>query len=514
MEIYDLATFKSIFRGLDRAYGQYRAGEQKENGKQGGKAYITKGKITDQMWLDHLEGKQPSLGIIPIMDDSKCYWGCIDVDMYPLNLKELVQKIQSKSLPLIVCRSKSGGAHIFIFTKEAVTAQLMREKLSDFAAFLGFANCEIFPKQIEIRADRGDTGNFLNLPYFGGSNPEITQRFAITKDGKPYTLLEFFKLHNTHALTEADLKKLSTTKKATSTGFDGPPCLEHLMNEKIPEGGRDNTLYQYAVYAKKKWPEEWQDQLDSFNHKFMDPILPSKQVLKTISQHEKKDYQFKCKDQPMCSVCNASLCKSRQYGIGNDYNHTVTDLTKYESDESVWFLNVDGRRLCIGTDEFFDQAKFRKACMNTLNVLPNKMAARDWDARIQSLLAVVEVIEMPEEVTKVGRFDNYLESFLSDQGEAMTIDEILIDKAWTPEDEEVTYFRLTSLENYLNKKRFTNFSSTQMCARIRELDGDSTKKKIRGKSYHLWYIPNKFKELDKKDISDLPIPDLTSKTPF
>ena len=77
------------------AHFRYKQGEQKENGKQGGKAYITKGKITDQMWLDHLEGKQPSLGIIPIMDDSKCYWGCIDVDMYPLNLKELVQKIEN-----------------------------------------------------------------------------------------------------------------------------------------------------------------------------------------------------------------------------------------------------------------------------------------------------------------------------------------------------------------------------------------------------------------------------------
>ncbi len=258
--------------------------------------------------------------------------------------------------------------------------------------------------------------------------------------------------------------------------FDGPPCLEHLMNEKIPEGGRDNTLYQYAVYAKKKWPDEWQDKIDEFNHKFMDPILPSKQVLKTVNQHEKKEYQFKCKDQPMCSVCNSQLCRTRKFGIGNDYDHDVTDLTKYESDESVWFLNVDGRRLCISTDEFFDQAKFRKACMNTLNVLPNKMAARDWDARIQALLAMVEVIEMPEEVTKVGRFDNYMESFLSDQGEAMTIDEILIDKAWSPEDEEVTYFKLSSLENYLTKKRFTNFSSTQMCARIRELNGDSIKK--------------------------------------
>ena len=31
---YDIGTFKNIFRGLDRAYGQYRVGEQKENGKQ------------------------------------------------------------------------------------------------------------------------------------------------------------------------------------------------------------------------------------------------------------------------------------------------------------------------------------------------------------------------------------------------------------------------------------------------------------------------------------------------
>ncbi len=35
METYDVATFKTIFKGLERAYGQYRSGEQKENGKQG-----------------------------------------------------------------------------------------------------------------------------------------------------------------------------------------------------------------------------------------------------------------------------------------------------------------------------------------------------------------------------------------------------------------------------------------------------------------------------------------------
>ena len=134
------------------------------------------------------------------------------------------------------------------------------------------------------------------------------------------------------------------------------------MAQGIPQGGRDNTLYQYAVYAKKKWPEDWQDKIDEFNHKYMDPPLRSQQVQKTIRQHERKDYQYKCKDQPMCAVCSPLQCRARQYGIGNSFEHQVSDLTKFESDESTWFLNIDGRRLKLSTEQLYDQHKFRKAC--------------------------------------------------------------------------------------------------------------------------------------------------------
>ena len=34
-------------------------------------------------------------------------------------------------------------------------------------------------------------------------------------------------------------------------------------------------------------------------------------------------------------------CRARQYGIGNSFEHQVSDLTKFES-ESTWFLNIDG----------------------------------------------------------------------------------------------------------------------------------------------------------------------------
>ena len=84
--------FKSIFYGLDRAYGQYKSDGQSVNGKAGGQAYILKKPVTDRLWIDHIEGKDPSLGIKPIRDDSTCIWGCIDIDTYPLDHKKIIRK--------------------------------------------------------------------------------------------------------------------------------------------------------------------------------------------------------------------------------------------------------------------------------------------------------------------------------------------------------------------------------------------------------------------------------------
>ena len=95
--------------------------------------------------------------------------------------------------------------------------------------------------------------------------------------------------------------------------------------------------------------------VNEFNSKHMDRPLGFSQVEKTIKQHEKTDYQYKCKDQPMCAVCNAPLCKARKFGIGDNYDVIISDLTKLESDESMWFLNVDGKRMSLNTEQLFDQ---------------------------------------------------------------------------------------------------------------------------------------------------------------
>ena len=497
--------FKSIFNGLDRAYGQYKSEGPKANGKIGGKAFILKEPVTDKLWTDHLEGKDPSLGIIPIRDDSTCSWGCIDVDTYPLDYKKIIAHIRELKLPLVMCRSKSGGAHIFIFLKEPVQASLVRDKLTEWSAEIGYANCEIFPKQVEIKADRGDTGNFLNLPYHSDNN---TNRYAFNDDGSGASLDEFFSLYDIHAVDQETL--LSTKvkrKKEVKELEDGPPCLATLMSQGIPEGGRDNTLYQYAVYAKKKWPNEWQAKVDEFNHKYMEKPLGSAQVQKTVTQHERKDYQYKCKDQPMCAVCSPIVCQSRQYGIGDSFEHNFSDLTKIQSDQSVWFLNIDGQRIVLDTEELFDQNKFRKACMDKINIVPNPMRPNAWTTRLQQLLRDIEVIEAPKEIRKEGRFKSLLEQFLDDQGAAEHIDEINMGKAWF--DKGKAYFKTDAIQTFLEKKRFKDFTSTQIHATIRQMGGGHAHKKVQGTTAFMWYIP-----YTRKEEKSFAVPPLEEKTDF
>ncbi len=110
-------SFIEIFSGLERAHGVTYVDKKGADGQKiKGKSFVTREPVTTNMWLQHLQGKEPSLGIIPINDDNKCKWGCIDIDSYAgFDHKKLIDKIKELNLPLLVFRSKSGGAHVFLF---------------------------------------------------------------------------------------------------------------------------------------------------------------------------------------------------------------------------------------------------------------------------------------------------------------------------------------------------------------------------------------------------------------
>ncbi len=133
-----IEKFKHIFSGLERAHGVTKVGESNGNGtKVKGKSFVKREPVTDLLWQQHLEGIE-SLGVIPIDDNNTCKWGCIDIDSYAgFDHKQLINKINSFKLPLVVFRSKSGAAHVFLFTEEPVSAKSMQDKLTLKKAVLG-----------------------------------------------------------------------------------------------------------------------------------------------------------------------------------------------------------------------------------------------------------------------------------------------------------------------------------------------------------------------------------------
>ena len=70
---------------------------------------------------------------------------------------------------------------------------------------------------------------------------------------------------------------------------DGPPCIELMAQNKVGEGGRNNALFHYGVYAKNKWPDNWKSKVVVFNETAMDKPLSDTEVDIITKQHDKKN---------------------------------------------------------------------------------------------------------------------------------------------------------------------------------------------------------------------------------
>jgi len=448
---------------------------------------------TTALWEGHLSGKGRAIGIIPINEDNNCVWGCIDVDQYPLDHKLLVEKIRKLKLPLVVCRSKSGGAHCFLFTTEWVEAKDMQATLQQISAALGYGGSEIFPKQVKLHLDRDDVGNFLNLPYY---DAEDGLRYAIKDDGTSATLDEFFELYETHKQTPEQLLQLQIGEEAESATLkDGPPCLQFLVKNKIGEGARNNGLFNLGVYVRKAYPDSWETEIMTYNLQYLDPPLAITEVTVITKQLNRKDYTYKCSDAPINAHCNKELCQTRKHGVGAAIQGAaIANLRKYNSVPPVWFVDVNGEPLELDTEALMSQPVFQKACMEQLNFMPRSVSKQIWEARIGALMNEMRdnesaIMEVAEDASISGQFYDYLEEFCAHMQKANDKEEILLKRPWTDEEEGVTYFRLKDFEAFLKRNKFFEYKSHKIAQRLRDKGGDSTVLRIKSRTVRVWQVP-------------------------
>lgn len=491
--------FSSLFRGLARAYGITKPGpEHKKDpttNKLPSKSWTVLKALQKANWKEHLEGKI-GLGIAPIDDDANVPgWGCIDVDTYNLDLIKLSKKIHEKKLPLVVCRSKSGGAHIFIFLSEPVSAQLVRTKLTELAIALDFPGVEVFPKQISL-ANEKDVGSWLNLPYFGSND---SNRYAII-NGRKTSVEDFLVYARTVALSAEQFVQLNIP--IASSFVDGPPCLQQLATHGFPKGTRNNSLFSIGVYCKLKWPDEWEKQIEEYNVDLMEPPLRSNEVQAVIKGLQKKDYFYKCNDQPIQSCCNKGLCLVRKFGIGTGDESgdvQIGGLTKYLTIPPVYILDVDGHRVELNTDELLNNGKFRARVFEKLNKLPPRRKAIAWDKVVQQLAINCVEIEAPSDASLEGRIYQALEDWCTQYATARTKEELLVGKPWFDEKGAV-YFRSTDFIKYLEAQNIREAKGKALWAILKRYGAEHGQFKLENKCVRYWCLPPFGEEIPEESL--------------
>lgn len=489
----DAELMMELFRGSDVTYGRTDpTSEISAKGKKESKSWLEKHPVSIREWEAHLAGAK-GIGIPPLRSDNHVLWGAIDVDLYEGITLEAVQKrVCEFNLPLVVCRSKSGGPHIFLFVHDWVPAKLMVEKLDSIAGFLGFGTSEIFPKQVAISTDgpAPDFGSWINMPYFGG-----TRHLRYGLDGSGNALADipgFVDFARGKALTPEALQKWQTPQVTEELFPDGPPCLNTLLSSSVQDM-RNIVLSNAAVYCKKAFGEGWGQKLDAINARFSPP-LGSSEVEAIKKSYQKKDYRYQCSKQPLCNFCESSKCKTRKFGIGTeDFLPATRSLTMVNTNPPIWYLDItmpdsQAIRISLSTEQLQNPRLFQKRAMETVRKMPPSMSMEQWEPVVQGLMEHVAVIEVPPEMTPQGQFVEHVHEFFSNRSGIDSLDDVL--RGMVYRDAAAYHFRLKDLWTYLNQQKFVQLPQNEMIALLKgQLKAGKKFCTVKGKGVNLMVVP-------------------------
>ena len=333
--------FIKLFSGYDGDFGiadMSKAKLDKERNKIK-PDYIWSGKaVTATEYKKHIEG-EISIGIQPCGLDGKAQFGCIDID--PDNYENFKAEhylalFEQYKLPLVPCLSKSGALHCFIFLNEPIPAVDLINALKAFLLPLGLKpKTEVFPKQKELKRDeKGNvrSGQFINLPYYNNGE---SSRYAVDKNNSKLSLEQFIKFANKSITTREKLENLveeihKNILIGTNPEFsDGPPCLALCSKKKLGDG-RDRFMYNYMVFAKKKYKDKWADHVSNANYSYLETPWDKSKLDSKIKAWSKETAGHTCYEDPIQSKCMRSLCFSRPFGISSDNKYTFPEITDFQ----------------------------------------------------------------------------------------------------------------------------------------------------------------------------------------
>lgn len=465
-EIKKIEKLMTLFKGSTKAHGVYVETVESDplKKKVKGKALTVSMAPTLKKWMAHVRG-EAGLGIIPINEDNVCWWGVLDIDGEVDHIK-LQENIQRLSLPLVTCYSKSKSAHCFLFLEDPVPAESIRSILEEMSSKLGVAGCEIFPKQNTLNVEKGDLGNWLNMPYYNN-----TRKGIILDNGKirELELDEFLDYAYSKRLTaegwSALIGKIQKTLDDLDSILEGaPPCLQYILKTQgICEGSRNKLIYNIAVYCKKKYPENiFEDKVKEIHDKYATDPLSIKELNTVINSVKGKEYRYQCKDSLLKQFCNSSICVERENGI--EFSTEIRRLknaTRILTTPPIYAVELElesGRpsKVYVTTDQLFRQELFRKECSEQLHKTFVPVSGKTWNEMstdiVNKAINQDPPYDMMEETQLYFALIDYLSNRAQNDISALEIEE----GVYNSRKKNLIYFDLSGFRAYLIRRGLFN----------------------------------------------------------
>jgi hypothetical protein len=493
----------ALFAGSERAHGIYGMpvfSDSKNKWEIKTTAGYVREQATPAHWGRHLTGEAP-IGIIPIRADGTCVWGSVDVDEYDGATIEIPGHVEKAKMPLVPCVSKSGGLHLFLFAASPVPADLMQSALRAMAAELGLAGCELFPKQTQILSSRGDLGNWMAMPYCGTTfDGRLREQIGLRPSGGGMTVEEFLRAAEESRRSPEQIREFigrkgranGRTNGAGEPFWDGPPCLQHLARVKVPDGGRNNALFMMGIYHKKAHPDDWERRVAEDARIYLDPPAEPAGVESVLqSLRKNKPYEYTCRTEPMRGHCDSARCRTRRFGVGGGGGvPQLSGLSKLEADPAIWFVDVEGSRIEMGTRDLLNYSLFQQACAEHLTMLPLNIKQSDWIQIVSAAMTNAVRIEPAEDVRRGSDLTEMIEEFLVNRKAGDNRDDLLNGRAYHNEEEQRHEFVLTDLLRFLHREGRRDATRAKVARHVESMGGGRGFYNIRGRGQNYRWVPD------------------------
>jgi hypothetical protein len=468
MLINDFITY---FRGNEKVYGQHTFGTFIDGAKEkGGRNETVKNTlINDELYITHLEGTGPGLGIVPINYDNMCKFCVIDIDIYDSaviknSALRVIKAIMANNLPVSVFKSKSGGFHLYIFFKDFIPAVKARALAQKFIRLLSMdkictlpnKSLEVFPKQNTLTQEQ--QGSWINLPYYNAA--EGDRQAMLDENLDPMDLESAMIKLRDRVRSHEEYEEILQN----SNYNDGPPCMQSLYYLNDVSSNRNNYLFSFGVYLFKKNEDTFAHELYAINQRLPEP-LPDNELEGTVLKSIRtKSYGYKCKESPLCELCSKTECRLREFGIGDGKHVSDLDFGKLKqlaSDPPEYYWNINDVEIRFrNEEELLNQNKFRAICVRKLLFAPYKMKDDAWIKALNGFLGEAEIQDIDgEEIDQKGRLMGYFTEYLTQRAAGRVLESVRSGRTFKDETTGKIYFKGAAFAEWVHTvKNYREFT--------------------------------------------------------